>query len=74
MTKAENLADPNSCWNKARDDEHVFVLLERDAATPGTIRDWVRRRWDLRKNEPGDRQTTTALYEADEIEAKQHGG
>jgi hypothetical protein len=43
-TKRENIDDPNSCWNKARDDEQVFILLGRDEQMAGTIRDWADRR------------------------------
>lgn len=41
MTKQEQINDPNSCWNKAKPDEEVFVLLARDLAAPNTIREWV---------------------------------
>ena len=37
MTKRELLADPNSCLNRAADDEPVFVLLGRDPAAPFAI-------------------------------------
>ena len=41
MKKTDELADPTSCLNKARDDERLFVLLARDPAAPVTIRAWV---------------------------------
>lgn len=41
MTKAELLADPESCWNKAEDDEPVFVVLGRDPAAGDTVRYWA---------------------------------
>lgn len=61
MIKHSEAADPNSCWNKAKDDEIVFVLLERDADAPGTIRDWVARRIRRGKNKPDDAQMIEAL-------------
>lgn len=61
MLKRDELADPNSCWNKARDDERVFVLLARDSAAPAAIRGWVAERLALGKNAPDDPQITEAL-------------
>jgi hypothetical protein len=61
--------DPNSCWNRARPDQFVFVLLDHDITTPGTIRDWVKRRIAAGKNVEGDAQITEALALADTIEA-----
>jgi hypothetical protein len=68
MRKRDELTDPNSCLNRARDDEIVFVLLARDDATPGTIRDWVARRIRMGKNRPDDAQMTEALEAARRIE------
>lgn len=61
MLKRDELADPGSCWNKARDDERLFVLLERDEASADTIRFWARRRVALGKNVPSDDQIVSAL-------------
>lgn len=69
MTKEEERANPRSCWNKARDGERLFVMIERDGAMPGTIRDWADRRIRMGFNEPGDAQITEARRLADEIEA-----
>lgn len=46
MTKAENIAYPNSCWNKAKDDEPVFVLLGRDPDAPAAMLEWAQKRHD----------------------------
>ena len=40
-TKSEVLADPNSCLNKAADDEPIFVLRAQDVTAAKTIRDWA---------------------------------
>lgn len=50
MKKREELTDPNSCMNRAKDDEMTFVLLARDAAAPVAIRAWVEERLRLGKN------------------------
>jgi hypothetical protein len=41
MLRKEELSDPNSCLNRAKDNEMVFVLLERDPAAPVAIRAWI---------------------------------
>jgi hypothetical protein len=81
MIKNKEATEPNSCWNKARDDERVFVLLARDAAAPETLRFWANRRIELGKNDRFDPQIVEALDCADrmEDEAKRinyrpHGG
>jgi hypothetical protein len=73
MLKRLEASDPGSCWNKARDDEIVFVLLERDRDAPGTIEDWVRRRIASGKNKEGDPQIEEALRCAAEIRCRQAG-
>jgi hypothetical protein len=73
--------DPNSCWNKARDDERLFVLLARDPAAPAAIRAWVAERVRIGKNAEGDPQIVEALDaaarvedEASRINYRPHGG
>jgi len=56
MRKRDEIADANSCFNRAKDDEMLFVLLGRDADAPGTIRDWIKRRIASGKNKPEDSQ------------------
>lgn len=68
MLKRDELSDPNSCLNKARNDELVFVLLERDVAAPATIRAWVEERLRLGKNQPDDPQIVEAIACADQME------
>lgn len=38
MTKAEILADPNSAWNTAADDEPIFVISARHPLFTGVAR------------------------------------
>lgn len=68
MLKKEELSNPNSCLNRAHDEEPVFVLLGRDLATPHAVRQWTMKRVDLGKNMFGDAQIVEALQLANIIE------
>lgn len=75
MIKLEELRNPDSCLNKARMDEMIFVTLERDAAAPYAILKWAKRRIKLGKNKPTDKQIVDALEIAAYIDwslAKKH--
>lgn len=37
----EELENPNSCLNKAADDEPIFVLRAQDLIAPGRVREWA---------------------------------
>mgnify|MGYP001583639945 CR=1 FL=1 len=65
MTKREMLADPNSCLNRAADDEPVFVLLARDVAAPPAISSWMSFRARFGKNMFNDAQLLDAEAVAD---------
>src|SRR3954466_1126063 len=41
MIKSQELTDPNSCLNKSRDDEPLFVLAARDRKAQWTVRFWM---------------------------------
>lgn len=69
MIKSKELSDPNSCMNRAADDEPTFVLLARDQAAPSAIRAWVACRVSLGKNSMSDPQITEALVCADAMES-----
>lgn len=60
MKKRDELADPNSCLNKAKDDEMLFVLLARDPAAAVAVRAWVGERIRLGKNAPNDAKVVEA--------------
>lgn len=64
MLKSQELAFPNSCLNRARDDEHIFILLQRDVAAATAIRAWAAERVRLRKNLRSDAQIISALDDA----------
>jgi hypothetical protein len=40
-TKREERDDPESCFNKAADDEETFVLRGQDETMPETIAFWI---------------------------------
>lgn len=61
MRKKDELSNPQSCLNRAGDNEMVFVLLARDAAAPTTIRKWVEERLRLGENHQDDDQIEDAL-------------
>jgi len=63
MRKIDEVNNPNSCLNKAKDNELIFVLLERDEAAPIAIQAWIDARVRIGKNSYDDAQ----LKEAREI-------
>lgn len=70
MLKHEELADPDSCMNRAGENEWVFVLLGRDSAAPYAIRAWAAERIRLGKNRAGDMQIMEAMMAADSMEGR----
>lgn len=70
MKKSEELSNPNSCLNRAADDEHLFVLRAHDVTAAETIRFWARERMRLSKNQPHDKQIAEAFDLADAIDYK----
>jgi hypothetical protein len=65
MRKQFELNDQQSCINRAKDNEMVFVLIGRDVCAAETIRDWCQRRILRGKNKLHDRQIQEALTVAD---------
>lgn len=61
MTKRDEIEDTESCFNKACENERLFVLLARDPAAPAAIRAWVAERLRLGKNKPEDDQIREAV-------------
>lgn len=68
MRKYLERTDTKSCFNKAADDELIFVLRGHDVCAPGTIREWVRLRLAAGKNAPSDPQIREALECADRMD------
>lgn len=67
MKKCEEREIRDSCWNKAGENELVFVILARDLAAPAAIRAWCKERIRLGKNEPMDAQIQEALDLAEKM-------
>jgi len=67
MLKKLEASQPDSCWNKAQDDEIVFVLLARDPAATAAIVAWCNERVRLGKNGPDDPKIEEALRCAAEM-------
>jgi hypothetical protein len=61
MKKTEEIRTPTSCFNKARDDERMFVLLARDVCAPAAIRFWANERIRCGKNVATDPQIVEAF-------------
>lgn len=68
MRRIDERDDPKSCWNKAGEWEHIFVLLSRDVAAPFAIRSWCEERIRLGKNTRDDKQIVEAYALAEEME------
>lgn len=60
MRKRNELTDPASCLNKAKDNEWLFVLLGRDVAAPYAVRAWIEERIRSGKNTRDDAQIREA--------------
>ena len=70
MIKRDEIEHPESCLNKARDGERLFVLRAVDAAAPVAIRAWVAERLRLGKNKLDDAQIREALDCATRMETE----
>lgn len=68
MFKRDEVFLPDSCFNKTKDDEYLFVLLERDPCAPETIRFWVSQRIKRGLNLSSDQKLLSALDVADRME------
>jgi len=72
VNKSQLRNDPLSCWNKAKEHEQIFALLERDIAAPSTIEFWCGERIRLGKNCSDDRQIRNAMAVAKIIRQHQN--
>lgn len=68
MRKYDEVNNPDSCLNRAQQNEMIFTLRGHDVCSPETIRDWCARRILRGKNKPNDIQITEALACADIME------
>lgn len=68
MLKHDELADPNSCLNKANDEDFIFVLIQKDIAMADTIRFWCSKRIVMGKNKHDDPKIKEAMALADKLD------
>ena len=68
MRKQFEMNDPDSCLNRAQDNEMLFVLRGRDITAPETIREWCAKRILRGKNKLEDKQIQEALLAAELME------
>jgi len=61
MRKQNEVKCETSCFNKAKEDEMLFVLLGRDSAAPATISFWIAERIRQGKNKHSDPQIIEAM-------------
>jgi hypothetical protein len=71
MRKCDEIANPNSCLNKARADEWIFVLLGRDESAIVAVRAWIEHRVQSGKNKRDDVKIMSAENWIKEVEAEQ---
>ena len=50
MIKRDEIANPNSCLNKAADDEPLFVFRANDPLAPELVRFWAEQYFDSKKD------------------------
>jgi hypothetical protein len=74
MFKVNELKQPSSCLNKAKDDEMIFVLRGHDPAAPMVIRAWCEARILIGKNQRDDGQIFEALQCAEIMEQTRDKG
>ena len=71
MKKKDEREIQDSCWNKAKEDETVFVILDRDPAFAATVRFWIGERLRLGINKLEDAKIKTAGDTADRVHLEQ---
>lgn len=68
-TMKTEINDPNSCLNRSKPNEPLFVLCARDACAPGAILEWARLRIALGLNDATDEKMNEAIQIAQEMHA-----
>jgi hypothetical protein len=73
-TKMQNLADPASCFNRAAEDEPIFVLRAHDPLAPDAVRRWSYTRMLHRGTADVAAAEAAGVADAMEEWRKVHGG
>lgn len=74
MEKYREQTDENSCWNKAHDDEPIFVLRAKDVAAVDTIRAWIALRIAHGKNTIDDDKIQDCIKLCERMQSWQERG
>lgn len=61
MKKRDEIEQPNSCLNKAAEDEPVFVLRAKDPIAPAAVEEWARQAQQTGRHEPAKIEEARAL-------------
>lgn len=67
MRKFQEINNTDSCLNKAKSNELIFVLLGHDPAAPFAIEQWCKERIKLGKNKSDDDQIIEAQLIAESM-------
>lgn len=67
MLKKHEASVEHSCWNKAADNEMVFVIIGRDPAARATVEFWIKERIRLGLNRESDLKILHAKICADQM-------
>jgi len=63
VIKRNELANPNSCLNKAADDEPLFVFRANDPLAPQLVREWADQYFDSKK----DKEFRVTIPQTDQV-------
>jgi hypothetical protein len=74
VIKRDERSSAQSCWNKADEDEMLFVLMARDPAAPFAIRAWIAERLRIGRNRPDDQKIKNAQACLRTMEMRQREG
>lgn len=61
MIKEKELSDPNSCLNKAKLDEFLFILRDKDPTMKNVINFWIDERIRMGLNTISDSKINEAM-------------
>lgn len=73
MRKFQELNNANSCLNKAKPNELIFILRGHDLASPFAIEQWCAERIRLGKNKEDDDQIIEARLVAESMREERKG-
>lgn len=74
MKKRDELKNRQSCLNKAKMDESLFVILGRDPAAYRTIHFWIRERVKLGLDKPNSPKLIEAAIRAEKMQEECESG